>query len=99
MKRLEYKDNVIRIYHDFESLSVFLISNDGKSRHICYDDNFFWVGEIYYAYRFLLDEYFNNFADDDDYKKLVKRFETYLLKNDTTQEELQECRDYYKRFR
>ena len=98
MKRLDYNDGVIRVYNDIESLCVILISNDGEVRAICYDDNFFWIGEIYYAYMVLLDNYYDKWKGDEDYKRHQAKFEKYLLKNGTTLDELQDAREYYFSF-
>lgn len=96
IRRLDFKSDIIRIYNDIESCCIIIIANFGEHRILNYDDNFFWVGELYNSFVSLVDDYYNNDIEDDGRKKLVKRFERHLKNQGVTNEELIESREYYE---
>ena len=94
IRRLDFKSDIIRIYNDIESCCIIIIANFGENRILNYDDNFFWVGELYCSFVSLVDDYYNNDIEDKERKALVKRFERHLKNQGVTNEEIIESREY-----
>ena len=80
-KIYEAKNNIITIAHDKENCLLFFLGFNGKTKTICYDDNFYTPIEDYYAFCDLLgDMVARNDIDEEDYEKCEKHFVKWLKK-------------------
>ena len=78
---LDYEDCFITLFHDYEKCMVVFLTDNGHTKAICYDDNFFYVESILDTYVEMLEKSFvgwkNRPLTEDDYdemREMTKRF-------------------------
>ena len=82
---LDYKDCCITIFNDDEKCLIVFVTDNGKSKVINYDDNFFYVEELLDTYLEMIELSFRGWqskelttSDYDEIKTYLKKYFRHL---------------------
>ena len=97
----EYSDTFVSIINDYEKMLVIFVTDNGHTKAVNYDDNFFYVESLIETYLEMLLVSFKNWDIDthkEEIKKHVKKFLKHMEKKTEIDRELfsQELTDLLK---
>ena len=84
-KYLDYKDYVITIFNDFDKCMLVFLTDNGHTKSVDYDSNFFYVEELIDTYYEMAVKSFKGWRNKDldledlkEIKRLLKKFIAHL---------------------
>ncbi len=98
---LDWKDCCVTLFNDDDKCMVVFLTDNGHTKAINYDDNFFYVESVLDAYVEMLEKSFMGWnvrqLTDDDYdemKEFTTRFYRHIKRQCNGDFNLELCKDY-----